>query len=124
MTPDTLSMYRGDDRTLTITATEDMTGSEIHWTAKWSRSADEPVVIGKSTAEGITIGGPGTTATVTIDAADTRDLDPGPLYWDVEIIDTLGRVRTVAAGVLDLKADVTRPALDEPIVTPPIIVRP
>lgn len=104
-----LSMYRGDDRTLTITASEPLTGSDIRFTAKVSR-ADDEAVIEKTTGDGIEIGDPDTTATVTIDAADTEDLGPVNLRWDIEITDALGKVRTVAVGRLLILADVTRQA--------------
>lgn len=105
-----LSMYRGDDRTLTITASESLAGVEdIRFTAKVAR-ADDEAVIAKSITDGIEIGDPDTTATVTIDAADTEDLGPVNLRWDIEITDALGKVRTVAVGRLLILPDVTRQA--------------
>jgi hypothetical protein len=69
-----LSMYRGDDRTLTITADESLTGSEITFTAKRRKRDDSPVLISKTTTDGITIGGdPDTSAIIALDAAD---IDP------------------------------------------------
>ena len=104
-----LSIYRGDDRTLTITASASLTDSEVTFTAKRSkRDADEDAVIQKTTGAGVEIGDPDTTAEVTIDAADTMDLEPVALYWDVQVVDGTGSVRTVAAGRLVIKADVTR----------------
>lgn len=104
-----LSMFRGDDRTLTITATEDLAGSEIRFTAKQRRS-DAVAVIAKSLGSGITLGNPTTTAEVVIDAADTDDLDPVALYWDVEVTDATDKIRTVASGRLAIREDVSRPA--------------
>jgi hypothetical protein len=103
-----LRMYRGDDRTLTVTATESLATAEVRWTARWSRHHDAEAVIEKSSLgvdPSITIAE--SVATVAIDAADTEDLLPGPLYWDVEITDDLGKVRTVAVGRLRLLPDVT-----------------
>lgn len=102
-------MYRGDDRTLTITASESLTGSELRFTARTRRGAEE-AVIEKSSGEGIALGDPATTALITIDAADTVDLAPGALYWDIEITDATDKVHTVAAGRLAILEDVTRPA--------------
>jgi hypothetical protein len=104
-----LSMYRGDDRTLTITADESLTGSEITFTAKRRKRDDSPVLISKTTVDGITIGGdPDTSAIIALDAADTEDLDPGKLWWDIEIVDVLGKVHTVAEGHLRLLRDASR----------------
>lgn len=102
-------MYRGDDRTLTITASETLTGSEIRFTAK-AHKRDTDAVISKSTTDGITIGDPATTADITIDAADTEGLEPVALFWDIEVTDGTGKVRTVAVGRLAVMADITAPA--------------
>jgi hypothetical protein len=91
-----LSMYRGDDRTLTITADQSLTGSEITFTARGKRREDSPVLIVK------------TTDVVTLDAEDTEDLTPGSLWWDVEVVDALGKVHTVAEGRLRVRLDATR----------------
>ena len=105
-----LSIYRGDDRALLITSSVDLTGSEVWFTVKRKRQdADVDAVIAKSTDQGdITVAG--FQATVTIDAADTQDLDPVALYWDVQIVDGDGKVRTVATGRLAVLADITREA--------------
>jgi len=106
-----LSMRRGDDRSLTITATEDLTGSDVAFTAKRRRrDTDADAVITKTTGAGIVIGNPGTTAEVAIDAADTDGLDDVPvaLYWDVEVIDSADKRRTVATGRLGILPDISR----------------
>lgn len=103
----TLSMYRGDDRMLTITASEDLEGSEITFSAKRSTRDDAPVLISKSVGDGIAIGDPTTSAVVTLDAVDTADLAPGTLFWDIEVVDVLGKVHTVATGKLRIRRDVT-----------------
>lgn len=104
-----LSMYRGDDRELTITASEDLSDTTVEFTARRYLS-DTTAAFVKSTADGsITVSG--TTATVTIDAADTVDEEPDrPLFWDVQVTDGDGKIHTVAAGRLALLEDVTRPA--------------
>jgi hypothetical protein len=44
---------------------------------------------------------------VTFSAADTADLDPGYLYWDLQ--ETAGStVSTILAGTVTVLADVTR----------------
>lgn len=102
-----LAMYRGDDRVLIITASEPLTGSEITFTAR-RRTTPRTPVIEKSVGAGVTIGEPDTQAEVTIDAADTANLEPGVLRWDVEVVDAIGKTHTVAMGQLVIKADVTR----------------
>lgn len=103
-----LAMYRGDDRALVITASESLTGSEVAFTAR--RRKDGETIIEKATGAGITIGSEpdDEKATVTLAAADTADLEPGPLFWDVEVVDGSGATHTVATGILLIKADVTR----------------
>ncbi len=107
-----LSMTRGDDRTLTITASDSLAGSEVTFTAKRSRrDADVDAVIRKTTGAGVEIGTPDSTAVVTIDAADTEDLEPVALWWDVQIVDGDSLIRTVAQGRLSIAADITRQGL-------------
>jgi hypothetical protein len=103
-----LSMYRGDDRVLTITASEALTGSQITFTAR--RRPGGAIVISKTTDAGITIGEPATTAVIALDAADTRDLDPCVLRWDIEVVDVTEKTHTVASGQLNIRADITHPA--------------
>ena len=101
-----LSMFRGDDRVLTVTASEPLTGLELRFTAR--RQWNTRVLIEKSTDSGITLGDPDTTALITIDSEDTADLTPGALHWDIQVTDTEGEVHTVAAGRLAIKPDITR----------------
>lgn len=104
-----LSMYRGDDRELTITASEDLTGCDVRFTAK-ARPSSAMAVLEKSTDPGGGITIDTTTVTVAIEAADTVDLDPVALHWDVEIVDLADKVHTVAHGRLAILQDITRPA--------------
>ena len=109
---DYLEMKRGDDRTLTVTASESMEGADLTFTAKrtpW----DGDAVITKTTADGITIGDdPFTEATIEIDPSDTNDLEDTPiaLHWDLQLEDAQGNIRTVADGRLAILTDITRPA--------------
>lgn len=99
-----LAMTRGDDRTLEVTASEDLTGAELTFTAR-HRPYSEDVVIEKTSSNGITVNG--TEATVAIDAADTADLEPDVLYWDIQVVDSAGDTHTVASGRLAVEPDVT-----------------
>lgn len=104
-----LAMHRGDDRTLAITASESLTGAAVTFSAARRKDAD-PEIVKTSPDGGITIGDSpaDTIATVTLAAADTEGLDPGPLFWDVQVVDESGLTHTVATGILLLKTDVTR----------------
>jgi len=109
LSPISLEMFRGDDRTLTITASESLTGSDIRFTAK-RVPGDGTAVIEKSTDDGsITIGVDPDDTEAEVDAADTEGAGTGVLRWDVEITDAEGKVRTVAIGTLRLRADITTP---------------
>lgn len=99
-----LQMYRGDDRTLTITASESMEGADLRFTAR-HRRYDDDVVIEKAAVVG---DDPFTSATVEIAASDTEDLEPDALYWDLELTDGTGKVHTVATGRLAILEDVSR----------------
>lgn len=101
-----LSMKRGDDRELEITATESLAGADVTWTAR-RRPYSEDVLIQKTTPAGITV--VGAVATVALDAADTADLEPDVLYWDVEVVQAT-RTHTIATGRLAVEPDVTYPA--------------
>jgi hypothetical protein len=113
---------RGDDRSLTITATYpadhanagdpyDLTGDKVVWfTAKRHLSdADEDAVILKETGEGISVLSPTNTARVQIDAADTVGLPDQEivLQFDVQVKDGT-EVITIADGTLSVLPDVTR----------------
>jgi len=101
-----LTMYRGDDRELTISATEDLTGSTIRFTARRMDGTSE-AVIEKASGDGIVLGDPATTAVVSIDTADTSSLRPTVLHWDIEVTDATDKIHTVADGTLTIKGDIT-----------------
>lgn len=100
-----LSMTRGDDRVLEVTATESLDGSDVTFTARHRRYSEDAVILKTSPAD-ITIAGP--LASVTLAAADTADLDPDVLYWDIEVVDSGGSTHTVADGRLAIQGDVSR----------------
>lgn len=100
-----LAIKRGDDRTLTVTASASMEGSDVTFTARHRRYSPDPAVITKTATVGPD---PFLTATITIDAADTEDLEPDVLYWDLQIVDGTDKTHTVADGRLAIEEDVTR----------------
>jgi hypothetical protein len=116
-----LAVTRGDRQTFAISITDadgvavDLTGITITFTAKRRPTdTDAQAVISLSTAAGIvtdydpTLG----TATITLDPEDTEDLSDHviarSLYWDVQIDDMAGDVRTPLSGRLAISADTTR----------------
>jgi hypothetical protein len=113
----TLSMTRGDDRTLDLAVTfdgapVDLSGAQLWWTAKMRHlDTDADAVIRKSSADGITVvDAAGGLATVAIKPEDTATL-PGSnaLWWDLQV-KSGGLVHTIAKGRLVVNADVTRTA--------------
>ena len=113
-----LQMFRGDDRILTVTVVDsgglvDLTDAVLRFTTKRKVSdSDTNAVIVKTTTDGIDTGEDPTlgVATITIDAVDTVDEEPGRLHWDIQLTDADDKVRTVAKGTLTLVGDVSETA--------------
>ena len=102
---DYLRITRGDQRTATITADDDLTGVPLTFTAKvnpW----DADAVFTKTSGDGIEVGSPTTTAVITFLAADTEDLDPIVLHWDLQA-EVDGEPVTIADGRLAVRQDIT-----------------
>lgn len=88
-----------------------LTGAQGIWfTAKRSSlDPDADALIQKALGAGIAIvSAPAGTATLTIDAADTADIEPTTLVWDAQVKDSLTKIRTAAKGTLVIESDVTR----------------
>jgi hypothetical protein len=112
-----LKMYRGDNTPFTITCSDDeggvldITGGQLWFTGKNNPtdtdadavfqhySPDHGIVL-TDAANGI--------ATITMDEADTAGL-PGDttLWWDVQCVDALGNVQTLARSVMLILTDIT-----------------
>lgn len=106
----TLALTRGDNRTITVTASEDLDGSAIVFTARHRK--DDVLHVIRKTSEtdgGIELGDPSTTVTISLEPEDTANLDPCVLRWDIEVVDSDDDTRTVASGSLLVKGDVSRP---------------
>jgi hypothetical protein len=116
-----LSMTRGDKQAFEIAIVDaddvavDLTGITITFTAKRRPTdADVDALIAKSTASGIAVDADPSlgTATITLDPEDTEDLTERQigrsLYWDVQIDDLAGDVRTPLSGRLAIASDQTR----------------
>jgi hypothetical protein len=117
-----LVMTRGDKIAFTASMTDgtgvnpaDLTGITITFTAKRRKTdTDAQAIIVRSTADGIVTDYDPTTgtATITLDPEDTELLTAHvvarSLYWDVQIDDMAGDVRTPLKGLLAIDADITR----------------
>ena len=114
MSGEQLEMYRGDDRSISITITEpggaatDLTGATL-WFAVWDADATDRI-IEKDTAAGITVTTPASgVATVSISNADTASLEAAdldtPLMWEVQMKKS-SAITTVARGYLTVLTDI------------------
>lgn len=108
-----LELTRGDDRVLDVALSEAVSdGALLEFTVKRSYAdSDEDAVITKSSdVDGeIAFEESAGTASITIDAVDTQDLDVAPAYvWDVQMTSSAGKITTVARGRFVIIPDVTR----------------
>jgi hypothetical protein len=113
-----LDVKRGDTATFTIALTDsagaplDLTGLIMTFTAKYHlMDPDDDAVITKSDIDGIVVDYDPTTgiAVLTIDPEDTATLPPirTRLFWDLQVDNGAGDVRTPLTGTLNINADVT-----------------
>jgi hypothetical protein len=112
-----LSMTRGDSRAFAIELTDgdglplDLTGLALVFSAKRRISdSDDRALITKTEVDGIVVDDDPTTglAILTIAAPDTEGLSDRVLYWDLQVDDGAGDVKTPLSGLLSLDADVTQ----------------
>ena len=112
-------MTRGDSHILNVTAlnsdgsAQDLTDIDLWFTAKrrFTDPDDRAVLAYSTDLGGIEItDAAGGLAEVTIDAVDTADLsaDRTVLVWDLQGLDGVGTVVTLAQGKLRILADVTQ----------------
>lgn len=111
-------MYRGDDRALTLTLTDedgspvDLTAAAVRFTAKRNIiDADDAAVLSKTVGSGVVlVNAPGGIARIDIAAADTAAFAGRvELVWDIQVT-RAGLIRTVDAGTLTVLPDVSRTA--------------
>jgi hypothetical protein len=106
----TFTMTRGDTASLSVPCSQSITSaSVVIWTAKKNiGDLDTAAIIQKTLGAGITLSGDGLTAYVALVPADSVNLNPETLYWDIQAQFSDGSVHTVASGTLIFTADVTR----------------
>lgn len=103
--PYLLRIHRGDNEEFAVVVTDPATGDPIdlstmhlRFTAKYrtSDTDDEAIIVKTDSYGGIMLGYDGT-ATILIEPEDTVDLPKTTtLYWDLQITDAFGSVRTAA----------------------------
>jgi len=105
----TITMTRGDTRTLTLTLTDadgdpyDLTGAAVRFTVEG--------IVDKSLGDGIAVASPATgVAVITINPADTENANGRHSYpYDVEVTFADGTVITPILGRFVLRPDVSTP---------------
>jgi len=110
-----LTIRRGNDEVLKVTIVDangviqNLTGAALHFMAKRSlNDADDRAVLDISGA-GIDIPLPANgIAFIKLPAVVTADLTPGSYDYDVQMIDSAGKVSTPVSGLLTVEGDVVR----------------
>jgi hypothetical protein len=115
-----LVAVRGDNETYDLTVVlpsgspVNLTDATLWFTVKKNKyEADAAALISKTSAlnGGITIANQGTDpgeAAIALVPADTAKLVPGDYYFDVQMKSSTGTVTTLADGIIEITADVTR----------------
>lgn len=107
-----MAAYSGDDFAMVITVTvgglpADLTGSSALMQIKASAKATTPQLQLSSPANGITFP-TASTIKVELTAAQTAALIGARWVYDLQITDSLGKVRTYLVGDFTINSDVTR----------------
>lgn len=104
-----LTITRGDTETVEVTITTDGT-TAVNITGRTytsqMRTTPDIAAISITGTCAVTNGAAGKMA-VTFAAANTADLDPGFLYWDLQE-NASGVITTILSGTVTVLADVTR----------------
>ena len=104
-----LTITRGDTETVEVTITTDgSTAVNITGRTYSSQMRSTPDITAISiTGTCAVVNGAAGQMTVTFSAADTADLDPGFLYWDLQE-NASGVITTILSGTVTVLADITR----------------
>lgn len=115
-----LVAVRGDNETYDLTVVlpsgspVNLTDATLWFTVKKNKyEADSAALISKTSAlnGGITIANQNTDpgeAAIALVPTDTNKLVPGDYYFDVQMKSSTGTVTTLADGIIEITADVTR----------------
>jgi hypothetical protein len=106
---------RGDTRVININALQadgitplDLTGSKVYFTLNASNTPtdDTSAALQKTTITHIapTLG----QTSITINPTDTQTLIPQSYFYDIQILDTNGRVTSIKKDVFIINSDITR----------------
>jgi hypothetical protein len=114
----TFTVFRGDDRVLTVEAlapggggAQDLTGWSLWFTGKLAvADADGAAIFQYTIGSGIAVtNAAGGLATIAIDGDDTAVLTADTSLWcDLQGKDAAGKIATLATGKLNVVAEVTR----------------
>lgn len=106
-----LTIWQGEDKSIPV-ALVDADGNPYGSTASLdflyrvtTEAADRSAIIEKTTGSGITNGT--SLATITLDKADTANLDAGDYYHEMRVIDGSGEEDVVFIGIFRLEASAT-----------------
>ena len=112
-----LKMYRGDTTSFTVTCSDDeggvldITGAVLWFTAKNNPTDTDAQAVFQhySPSNGIVLTDAANgIATITMAESDTSGLDGDTtLYWDVQCVDALGGIQTLARSVITITTDIT-----------------
>ena len=111
MTNTTIDIYRGDDRTLNLTFTQnnsalDITGYTVKFTVKENIS---DTYANAKIAKTVTSHFDPTNGKTQIDIthSDTSSLEEKGYHYDIELTDTSGNILTVVRGIFNVTLDIT-----------------
>jgi len=108
-----LTVYRGDDRTYTLTfsdlnGTIDISNWTVFFTVKNSdEDADGDALISKTYTSGEHTNPISGETAITITSTDT-DMDSGTYWYDIQIKREDDKIRTVTKDLFNVEADISR----------------
>lgn len=111
-----ISMYRGDtlDLNLAFTGTDGLPLCIKNWSLAFTMKTHYALADSEASLQKFvgtfsdTTSGTSGSATITLNPADTVNLDPLEYDFDIQATTNLGKVYTVVVGKIDLQYDVTR----------------
>ena len=110
-----IEVYRGDDKSISLTFTdkatglaEDITGWTVYFTVKEAYDND-PTDSAALITKDVTSHTAPTSGQTAIALTDTNtNISPGSYFYDIQAKDASGNIMTVVSGIFEVLADVTR----------------